>query len=370
MGFWFGSRQPSVLVVLAIGVSLILFSLNDRKQVPGGRLRALAMTLGLWLASALVSALVGWRAQQRRLRNICIDIGRWVSRQFRSRASQKPSGLGANLRRFWVKGAPASLIYPVPKIYFALIVLGFVVLWSRDRILTASLLAPIGLTLAAAFARQYPFSDRLILFLTPSFFVAIGESSEQIRQWVSRWSKPLGVLVSVLVTSSAVYPMAKTPPVYHLEDMKPVLAFMQERRRPNDSVYAYYSAAPEVSFYAGAFGLRDNAFAVGGCHRGDSRRYFEEIDMFRGRPRLWLLITHSLYREREDILYYLDTIGLRLDSFVMKSRFPGRSGSPAEVFLYDLSDPVRLSQATSVSSPVTGPSSVNARMGVEKGHKQ
>jgi hypothetical protein len=362
---WFS--LPSVLVAFAIGVSLILFSLNDRQPVPGGRLRVLAMTVGLWLASALVSALVG-------LAGTTASTKEYLHRYWA--VGFPPVPISRIAKTLWPwdqleallgKGGAASLIYPVPKIYFALIVLGFVVLWSRDRILTASLLAPIGLTLAAAFARQYPFSDRLILFLTPSFFVAIGESSEQIRQWVSRWSKPLGVLVSVLVTSSAVYPMAKTPPVYHFEDMKPVLAFMQERRRPNDSVYAYYGAAPEVSFYAGAFGLRDNAYAVGGCHRGDSRRYFEEIDIFRGRPRVWLLITHTLYREREDILHYLDTIGLRLDSFVMKSRFPDRSGSPAEVFLYDLSDPVRLSQATSVSSPVTGPPSANARYGCGQG---
>jgi hypothetical protein len=241
--------------------------------------------------------------------------------------------------------------------------LGFLILWRRDRSFAALLLTPIGLTLAAAFARQYPFSDRPILFLTPSFFTAIGASAGQIREWLSRWSKSLSVIVPALLTASAVYPMAKTPPVYHLEDMKPVLAYMQERRRPGDLVYVYYGAAPEVTFYAGAFGLGENDYAVGGCNRGNTRRYFNELDRFRGRPRLWVLMTHALalYRERDDILRYLDTIGLRRESFVLKSRLPGRSGSAAEVFLYDLSDPVRLSQATSVSLPVTGPSSANAR---------
>ena len=161
--------------------------------------------------------------------------------------------------------------------------------------------------------------------------------------------------------------MAKTPPVYHLEDMKPVL--VQERRRPEDSVYVYYGAAPEVAFYASAFGLGESEYAVGGCNRGDTRRYFNELDLFRGRARLWVLMTHALalYRERDDILHYLDTIGIRRESFVVKSRLPGRSGSAAEAFLYDLSDPVRLSRATSGSSPVTGPSSANTRNGCAEG---
>jgi hypothetical protein len=257
----------------------------------------------------------------------------------------------------------------VPILYLGLTVLGFVVLWRRDRFLTALLLTPIGLTLAAALARQYPFSDRLILFLIPSFFFAIGASAEQIRQWLSRWSKTLGVLVPVLVTASTVYPMAKTPPAYHLEDIKPVLAYMQERRLPEDSAYVYYGAAPQMEFYAAGYGLRLNDYAVGGCNRGDSRRYFQDLDAFRGRPRVWVLITHSLprYRERDDILHYLDTIGLRRNSFAMKSRLLGGTGSTAEVFLYDLSDPARLNRATSLSSPVSGPSSVNARFGCGEG---
>jgi hypothetical protein len=363
---WFS--QPSVLMVCALGASLTLFALTDRHEGQG-RLWVLAMALGLWVASALVSALAG-------LTSMTMSTKEYMHRFWAAGFPPVPISRIARtlwpwdqLERLLGKGGPASLIYPVPILYFGLIVLGFVVLWRRDRFLTALLLTPIGLTLAAASAQQYPFSDRPILFLTPSFFVAIGAAVEQIRQWINRRSKLLGVLVPVLVTASAVYPMAKTPPAYHFENMKPELAYMQERRRPGDAVYVYYGAAPAVTFYADTYGLRENDYAVGGCHRGDSRRYFEEIDLFRGRPRVWVLTTHSLprYREREDILRYLDTIGIRRDSFVMKSRILGLPGLPAEVFLYDLSDPVRLSQATSVSSPFTGPSSASARFGCGEG---
>jgi hypothetical protein len=92
-------------------------------------------------------------------------------------------------------GGQVSLILR-PLLYFGLIVLGFVLRWRRDRILTPLLVAPIGLTFAAAFARQYPFSDRLILFLTPSFFVAIGDPV-QLSQATSASSPVKVVIVAV-----------------------------------------------------------------------------------------------------------------------------------------------------------------------------
>ena len=74
---------------------------------------------------------------------------------------------------------------------------------SYTECIIAGVSVAIGLTLAAAVARQYPFSDRLILFLTPSFFIAIGASAEQIRRWLSRYSKSLGLAAPALIAASA-----------------------------------------------------------------------------------------------------------------------------------------------------------------------
>lgn len=369
LAVWFS--QPAVLVILALSVVFIIFALNERRETGSRRLLVLSTTLGLWVISALSATLTA-------LASMTAATREYMHRYWAAGFPQVPMSLALKtlwpwdrLERLIGTGGSASLAYPAPALYLGLAVLGFAVLWHRNRSSAALLIAPICLTLAAAVARQYPFSDRLILFLVPSFFIAIGASAEQIREWLNRWSKVLGVVVLLLVVGPAVYPIAKTPPVYQLEDMKPVLSYMQARRRSGDLVYVYYGAAPHVTFYARAYGLHDDDYSVGGCTRGDTRHYFEELDMFRGRPRVWVLITHALplYRERDDILRYLDTIGIRRDGFAMQSRLPGLPGLriPAEAFLYDLSDPVRLSRATSASSPVTGPSSANARSGCGEG---
>jgi hypothetical protein len=231
------------------------------------------------------------------------------------------------------------------------------------------LLAPILLTFAAAVSRQYPLSDRQILFLVPTFFLAIGAFAETIRRWAAALSPPLGALALLLIAGPAVYPIVKTPPVYHLDDMKPVLSYVRANRRPGDAVYVYYGAAPEMSLYAAEYGFREDEYSVGGCRRGDTRRYFDELDTFRGRPRAWILMTHALrtYRERSDLLGYLDAIGTRLDATAVESHLPNQPGGPAEAFLYDLSDPGRLAAATRNSAKVTGRSSRTSQLGCGEG---
>jgi hypothetical protein len=127
----------------------------------------------------------------------------------------------------------------------------------------------------------------------------------------------------------------------------------------------YYGADLAVSFYAPTFGL-DNQFMVrGGCHRGDGHRYLSEIDAFRGQGRLWVIFTHVLpvYSEEDDILTYLDTIGVRQAGLRVAANFVGNWGLPASVYLYSLDDPNRLRRATAVSFPLRGLTSAVAAYG-------
>ena len=358
---------PAVLILFALGASVALIAW--RGEAGSRRLLALTPMLGMWGTSALAATFAGLASMTPETREFMYKF--WEG-------GFPPNPPLRGLEAFWPwhpltrligTGGPANLAYPAPALYMAVAVLGFWVLWRRNRSTATLFFAPIGVTLAAAVARQYPFSDRLILFLVPSFFLAIGACVEHLHRWAYPWSKSCGVLVPVLLVGPALYPMASTPPVYRNEDVKPVLSYMLANRRPGDRVYVYYGAGAAVTFYGEVYGLRENEYVVGGRHRGNGRCYFEELDMFRGRPRLWVVLTHTsrIYPERDDILRYLDTIGVRRDFFAVQSRLPGRREKPAEAFLYDLSDPVRLSSATAISAQLTGPSKPNARKGCGKG---
>jgi hypothetical protein len=104
---------------------------------------------------------------------------------------------------------------------------------------------------------------------------------------------------------------------------------------------------------------------IGGCHRGDTRAYYAELDGFRGATRVWILMSHSIpqYRERDDLLRYLDAIGHRIYQFVALPHVP--AGAPeddvADAYLFDLSTPSNAT-ASAATFPVSN-SAQDARFG-------
>ena len=337
---WFS--QPGILVAAALGAVLLSFALLRRRGEPGHpRLRPLAAALGCWAISAIGATVVA-------LRSVTPETRAFLQRYWAA-GFPPPGGLSSvdwlwhQVRLLVGTDSAGSLLYPAPTLYIGLAVLGFSFLWHRDRRLTSLLLAPMAGALIAAIARQYPFSQRLILFLVPNVLLGIAMGAGELVDWAARWWKPAGCIAIALLIGPTIYPLARSRPPYRLEDMKPVLAHLRAERQPGDAIYVFWGAAPEVEFYGENYGLRPDEYAVGGCHWDDTRSYLEELDAFRGRPRVWLLITHETYPYQQDyILGYLDTIGVRRDALIVRTRIWGRPAFPAQAFLYDLSDPARL----------------------------
>jgi hypothetical protein len=358
---WFS--QPGVLMIAALGPSLVLFL----QAAPAGvsRWRRLLVILAGWGIATLAVTVAGFASMGP-------DTREYMHRYWA--AGFPPVPLSRVLDTFWPwdqlmllfgggPGAQASPAYPVPSLYATLTVVGLAVLWSQNRRAAVLLVAPLVVALGAAVVQQYPFSDRLILFLVPGFMLAIAGAIEAVCQACYRFSRSLGVVAAMALVLPALYPISVNPPPYRSEHVKAVLSHVQARWQPGDALYVYYGAAPAMTFYAAQYGFSRNDYVVGGCHRGDSRTYLRELDTFRGDPRVWVLITHAFprYREREDILAYLDAIGIRRDKLSVDSFAAGRKPLPAEVFLYDLSDDSKLSAATADSFQVTGPASAYSR---------
>jgi hypothetical protein len=351
---WFS--QAAVLLLAGLGAALGLLRWRDRRITESSR-PPLFSVLALWGLSSVAALLVGLR--------IVTPATRAYLRQFWA-AGLLPVPLTNAFTHVWPldqlvmlfgRGWQASHGYPVSVLYVVLLVCGLVS-FTRHRPRVATLLiSPIAVTLGAAIARQYPFSDRLILFLLPVFFLAIAESVERARRRAAAIKPALGTIVVLLLVGPAIYPAFAARPPYRLEDMKPILAHVQAHWRAGDRMYVYYGAGPAVIYYADRYGVDPGAYMLGGCHRGDPRRYLQELDALRGQPRVWIAITHAVpfFHEREAILAYLDAIGIQRDAFSVASHTAGFQYPPAEVLLYDLSDPARLRTATSASFETAGP---------------
>ena len=360
---WFS--QPAILVVASLGVSLVLISYYERSESTRRGIFAFAPAVGLWGVSALAAGVFSLASMSAHTREFMHDYWQdafMPSSPWRAIEARWPL---RELQALIGRGDLASLGYPFSRTYILLIGLGFLVLWRHLGVRATLVLMPIFAALFAAVLHQYPFANRLILFLVPSFLVALAASIDWLFQHAYSLSRYLGWLPCVLLVCPAIYPTAVCPPPYRTEDIKPVMSHLKENLRAGDSVYVFQGALPAFGFYSADFGFGDGDYVVGGCHRGDNVRYRQELDAFRGRPRVWVVLTHAIppYEERADILRYLNAIAIRRDYFAAPSRVVGQHPPPAELFLCDLSDARRLDNATATSIPLIGPTSGLARSG-------
>ena len=349
---WFS--LPALLVISGLGALLFM---RPRVLADRSSRNALLPALVPWGVSTVAAALV--------------SVGSVTAEGMDHQAlfwgkGYPPSTIDSPLDLFWPIGRItslygsrhwASLAYPEPSLFVVLTGLGFVALWRRRREAALILLTPVAMAIVAAWLHRYPFKERLILFLIPVFLLAIAAGIEWLHRWGSTFSPRAAALGAAALVAFAISPVAIRPPPYGREDVVPLIDHLRAQRRPGDAVYVFYAAAPAVDFYAARRGLAPEDYFVGGCHRGDSAGYLEELDQLRGRSRVWLLITHaSRHNERRDVLGYLETIGTRKQRLTTWPRAVSGKPQPADLYLYDLSDATRLRAASARTFPLHGPS--------------
>ena len=349
--------QPAVFVLGAVSLVMLV---HERRQGPIPR--TIFFVCGVWWVACSVSAVFALSRMTDPLHDYLLRF--WV-------AGFPPVPLSAAslvwpvrcLTRLFGLGGTASLAYPGARLYVGLAVLGGWSLWGRKRSAAGMILGPVLLTLLAAVAHQYPFSDRLILFLVPGLLLAAAEGIDCLTSRAMRWFGRPSLLLAAALTAPALYPVASSPPPYRVEDLKPVLAHLQSQRRAGDKVYVHYGGEFAFRYYAEDYNLEPTDYSIGGCYRGDNRQYLREVDGFRGAPRLWLVFSHEIdpYHERQDILGYLDMIGIQRDAVVSSARATRRLSPTDEVgsaklYLYDLTPTATSSVILPANYPLNNPS--------------
>ena len=286
--------QPGVFVAGAIGLVLLLFG-AERSGAARGR-RDIGPVIAVWVVSAAASTLYAMSLMTPDTREY---LRRFWATGF------PPLSLSTAMRTWWPwdqlsafigsggagGGRIAVLGYPLPALYALMGLAGVAALWRRDRALAGCVAGPPVVTLAAAIARQYPFSDRLIVFLLPCGFLALGAALEWVPR--GRGHRPVTLAIAAALVVPAFLVLARFPPPYSTEPIKPVLVDVEARRAPGEFVYVYYGGVPAVDLYAEPFGLDARVYYAGGCHRGNSRAYLRELDALRGHT-VWIVITHAL----------------------------------------------------------------------------
>ena len=242
--------------------------------------------------------------------------------------------------------------------------------WMRRHrpLRLALLLAPMGLALLASAVRAYPFGSgtftsggRVLIYLLPALAFVIAEGAMAIRRALPRrLAAPAFAGVAALVLLPSVSYAALSVP--HLRsEVKPLLDFAAEHRRPGDVMYVAYSGQAVFEYYAPRYGWSRRDTVWGVCSRFHPERYLADLDRLRGRARVWVFFTQGaavplrdrpgeLFDEQGMMTSYLDMIGHRLDD---------RVSLEASLYLYDFSDPALASRRVGVNVPPLQPRALN-----------
>jgi hypothetical protein len=348
---WFSN--PSSLVVAGVAASLTIVYFRQVEKPPLATLLIVLFAWGVSVAAAGIVAIGAVSPIDRAYFDWYWSTGFWPV---------PPHNIAEALwpwkQLTWVFGTFVSgpqrtnggLNYPWSFVFVVVMFFGYAALWKQQRAAALFLLLAPALALVASAFRVYPFTGRLIVFLLPGFLLATAAGARHLLASLPHRLQFTTPVILAVLGGSPIYAAATSLPPDRIEHLRPIMTSLAARFEPNDAVYVYYGAAQAFFYYAPRFDMARRDVAIGQCSLSRPRAYLEEIDRFRGRPRVWVLVTRlsPWTNDLEMLTGYLDTIGRRTDSMVV----PATRDAPAlaaHLFLYDLSQPERLAAASSAT---------------------
>jgi hypothetical protein len=238
-----------------------------------------------------------------------------------------------------------SLHYALPGFFAALVAVGSVAMCAKTPAIGALMVGPIVLTLVASAAHAYPFGTRVSLFLLPLLLMSVVAGVDYVAQVLI--PRRVGEYAPVLLLLFAIATLLQQLPPHRPEHLRPVMQYVSDHWKAGDALWVYYGAGQAFEYYRKLIPVHGD-IRVGDCNRTDPREYLRQVDVERGRARVWVLMAHGSaafrFDERKMLIAYLDTIGRRVDEF----HAPPEDSTPyrAAVFLFDLSDPGKLAHSS------------------------
>lgn len=239
-----------------------------------------------------------------------------------------------------------------------IVLVGSVFLFIHNKRTLWLLTLPFFITLLLSYFYQYPFYGRLILFLLPALYLLIAEGVVNLRVHLttvntrfSTWMTAglVGLCGILIVTGPTYRAIEHLRHPRTMQEIKPVLMYVQKNRQVDDTIYLYYWTEPAFRYYATSYNFKYEA-----CHLISPippNEYTKEIDYFRqkhhfspvkmentrcvlgvselfhqsledikqlqGRGRVWFIFSHVVAEELKQFIQHLNKIGLKLDEFSM-----------------------------------------------------
>lgn len=329
---WFS--HPSAFVLAGIGICLSLFSL---KRKDWRRISQLSIVYIIWLFSFAAFYMITFHDFQNTTSTGNIET---MQNAWTGCFTPFPPTSLSDIRWF-VRTFFSIFKNPIGLHYVGIAVLTFITgctsLFSKNKRWFFLLLSPVLITLIVSGFHLYPFGYRLLLFIVPLVLLFIAEGAESIVSKTKDSFPMIGIILLCLLlaqpTLKAAYNLM-TQNIYRvrpIEDIKPVMNYLKKEKHEEDIIYLYHGSNIAFQYYAKQCGFDDDDYIIGIKARGALENYTKDLDKLRGNKRVWLLFTHVTKSagvdEEKFFLYYLDSIGKRINHFKSEG---------AAIYLYDL----------------------------------
>jgi hypothetical protein len=273
-----GFSTPGILLAATLTATLVvarLLAATDRAELRDrvAQVAAFAVAVPVWITATglvYVNTLGKMKGNQ--------DHSAFWAGGFGPRGSRKAAYVE------WVWHVLPNLFVdffrtPVGWPMLVLAVVGAVLLWRRDRVVTALLVAPLGVALAVAALGAYPIKQRLALWLLPMLVILVAEAvlpkgGWPTGEWRQRGSRAVAAAGAFVLLATGVLPglrydfwQLRHPASDDVNDaaggdrLMPLLKTLSKDRRPGDRIVPIDSAFHRSVWYGHEYGLTiDGAF--------------------------------------------------------------------------------------------------------------
>ena len=199
-----------------------------------------------------------------------------------------------------------------------------------DKPLLVMLLVPIAAALAASAFHKYPFAGRLMLFAVPLLIPLVAVGLMTLCESLAPVHRRLPVLIVTLAFLPPTYEcwnLRKQP--LHAEDVREAVDHLAAHCGVDEPIYVHYGAVPGLAYYGPKAGLNPLGVTFSTAVRhGPASQFAEELEKYRGLPKVWIVLSHRQVVEEATIRATLDGWGVKRSEF---------RGADAVVWSYDLS---------------------------------
>jgi len=222
----------------------------------------------------------------------------------------------------------------------ALVLIGIVSLFLRNRNIAFVVTFPFLLASIASILQKYPLRGRFLLFLVPLFILLMSEGIGRIFTLISKWNRVFALVVCSIATlmllwipANFIYNTFLTPPMG--AHIKPVMDYVEQHKALNDVIYVYHGARPSFNYYAPFYGF-DTGYVISGEDLPNIpalKQFYKQVDQLKGNDRVWIIFSHIVdcggcTGDMEAFyIQYLNQFGMIEDQF---------KASGASVYLYNL----------------------------------